>query len=394
MDSENIALEGEPLVLTFSDAMTFGHLYRALKQCCRNVRWKDSIVGYEWNGLKNTYRLLKEVWNCRYKLSGYQIFIITEPKVRRIVATMIKDRQFQRVLCDYIVYPEITKGFVPENCACQKDRGVDYCLKLLKKRLREYYDLYGTEGWVLKCDIRKYFDSTPHDTAKAALAKRIRGPRALEECFRIVDSFEGDRGIGLGSQNSQLTELAVLDDLDHMITEELGIRCYVRYMDDFVLVHPDKEHLKHCLAIIREHLRVLDLELNSKTCIYPIRQGVKMLQWTFRMQKTGYILIRMNQKKMSNERRKLKKLWAMETAGKVRPGTTHDSLQSWLACSRRGDTFHARKLMLSFYYSLTQRKEKFEYGQHRRKCREKNRKARSYSGTVQVRIMGCLEKCT
>ena len=381
---------GNP-VLAFDEAMDFGRLYKALKQCCRNVRWKDSVVGYEWNGLKNTYKLYRDIRRGRYKLSGYQIFMITEPKPRRIVATVIRDRQFQKVLCDYIVYPLLTGGFIEENCACQKGRGVDYCLKALKKHLIDYRDTYGHDGWVLKCDVRKYFDSTPHDTAKAALAKRIHDQKALEQCYRIIDSFEGERGIGLGSQQSQLTELAVLDDLDHLIKDVLGVKHYVRYMDDFVLIHPDKEYLKCCLSVIREHLAGLGLALNDKTCIYPLRQGVKMLQWTFKITGSGRILMRMNQKKMSTEMRKLRKLWERECTDRVVPGTTHDSLQSWLANAMRGDTFAIRKRMLAFYYGLTKRKEIFCYGQ--RKCREKARKDRSHSGQVQIRACGCARKC-
>lgn len=389
MDGIKEGIKVEPGIPTLEGAMTFGNLHTALKQCCRNVRWKDSVVGYEWNGLKNTHRLLQESRSGKYRLGKYQVFMITEPKERRIVATSIKDRQFQRVLCDHVVYPELTRGFIAENCACQNGRGVDYCLRTLKAQLREYYGLHGTEGWVLKCDIRKYFDSTPHATAKAAIAARIRDSAAARECFRIIDSFDGDAGIGLGSQNSQLTQLAVLDDLDHMVKERLGIRYYVRYMDDFLLIDHEKDKLSKCLEAIRRHLEGLGLDLNRKTCIYPLGQGVKILQWRLRVTRTGRVVMLMDQRKMSAERRKLRKLYEMENAGKLRKGTAHDSLQSWLANARRGDTFECRKRMLSFYYCLTAGKEEFNYGQ--RKHRKKAVKSRSYTGTVQVGTLGCIE---
>ena len=77
--------------------------------------------------------------------------------------------------------------------------------------------------------------------AKAAIRKRLTDQQAAYYTDAIIDSFGGDKGIGLGSQVSQITELAVLDDLDHYIKERLRIKHYLRYMDDFILIHEDKE---------------------------------------------------------------------------------------------------------------------------------------------------------
>ena len=93
---------------TVDDAITFGELYKGLKKSCCNVRWKDSVTGYEANGLKNTYLLRQSLLNGTYKISGYQRFRVHEPKEREIVATRLKDRQFQRSLCDNVLYPQIT----------------------------------------------------------------------------------------------------------------------------------------------------------------------------------------------------------------------------------------------------------------------------------------------
>ena len=85
---------------------------------------------------------------------------------------------------------------------------------------------------------------------KAAIAKRVSDPGAYSEVCRIIDSFDHGPdptvGMGLGSQVTQLSQLAVLDDLDHFIKEQLHIKFYVRYMDDFILLHPDKAYLRYC----------------------------------------------------------------------------------------------------------------------------------------------------
>lgn len=78
----------------------FSAMYKALKKCCKNVRWKTSVTQYELNGLKNTARVISVIESGKYKLLPYQEFEIYEPKHRHITATRIRDRQVQRSLCD------------------------------------------------------------------------------------------------------------------------------------------------------------------------------------------------------------------------------------------------------------------------------------------------------
>lgn len=335
--------------MSYKEALDFDSLYKGLTQCCRSVRWKDSVVGYENNGLKNTYKLRKDLLNGSYQISKYQRFKVFEPKERDIVATRIRDRQFQRALCDNGLYEMMTKSFIHDSGACLEGRGVDYTLNRMTKHLRRYNIEHGRDGWVLKCDIRHYFQSIPHDVAKAAIRKRVPDKEIADKACDIVDSFGGDKGIGLGSQVSQLIALAVLDDLDHYIKERLRIKHYIRYMDDFILVHPDKEYLKTCRKIIELKLEELGLELNEKTKIYPLKQGVKLLQWKFQIMPSGKILRRMNKNKSGKQRRKLKKLFRKELEGKYKSGTAKESLISFLANASRGDTYFVRQRMTYFY---------------------------------------------
>ena len=337
----------------FDTAVEFDNLYRALKRCCRNVRWKDSVVGYEANGLKNTYKLREAVLKGKYRISPYQVFSIREPKTRTIVATRIRDRQFQKALCEAGLYQDITEHFIHDNGACQTGKGTDFTFDRMTAHLRRYYHEHGAEGWVLKCDIHKFFPSTPHDVAKAAVQKRVRDPRACEAVCAVIDSFGGEKGIGLGSQISQLVELSVLDDLDHFIKERLRVKHYLRYMDDFVLIHPDKEFLRDCLRQIREKLDELGLCLNEKTTMYPLSQGVKLMNWRFViLPETGRIVRYMKSEKLGKQRRKMRKLMEKEQAGQLAEGTTRESLTSWMANAKRGNTFYQRQRMTHYYYDL------------------------------------------
>lgn len=344
--------------MAYEQVISFNSLYKGLKISCRNVRWKDSTVGYESNALKNTYRLRQSLLNGTYKIDRYQHFTIYEPKRREIVATRLKDRQFQRSLCDNGLYDQITKSFITDNCACLRGRGVDYTLNRLTAHLRKYYNKYGADGWVLKCDIKHYFPSIRHDIAKAAIHKRVSDKQIAYRACEIVDSF-GEIGLGLGSQVSQLVALAVLDDLDHYIKERLRIKHYLRYMDDFILIHPDKEYLQYCRKEISAKLQAIGLQLNKKTALYPLQQGVKLLQWRFIVTNSGRIVRKMDKKKQSKQRRKLKKLYAKEQSGEYAAGTAHESLISWLANADRGDTYYERRKMITFYKNLkTNRREK------------------------------------
>jgi len=335
----------------FESAITYGNMRRALNRCCRNVRWKDSVVGYELHAPQNTHKLLESIRNGTYQISPYQHFTIYEPKKREIVATRIADRQVQMALCEAGLYDDFVEHFIYDNCACQKGKGTDFCLKRVKKHMVDFYRKHGSNGWVLKCDVHHFFPSTRHDVAKAAVRKRISDEKACEYVCNVIDSFGGDCGIGLGSQISQLVELAVLDDLDHYIKERLRIKHYVRYMDDFILIHESKEYLMKCKAIIEAQLASIGLELNEKTTIYPIKQGVKILQWRLFYTETGKVVMRMSSKKMGKQRRRLRKILIKEISGEYFKGTGHTSLVSWRANAARGDCWYRQIRMRNYFYN-------------------------------------------
>ena len=248
----------------FDEAMSYENLRLALRRVCRNVRWKDSVVGYEKNAARNTWLLRKEILSGTYKISAYQHFVVHEPKTREITATRIRDRQVQMALCTGGLYEDITEHFIYDNCACQIGKGTLFALKRLKRHLIRYCAENGPNGWVLKVDVKQFFPSTPHDTAKKAIEKRVSDKRARQMVFDVIDSFGGDHGIGLGSQISQLVGLAVLDDIDHYIKEKLRVKHYVRYMDDLILIHPSKEYLRHCKDEIERMLNDIGLSINEK----------------------------------------------------------------------------------------------------------------------------------
>lgn len=318
-------------------------------KACRNVRWKTSVIRFESNALDNLVLLRRSLLDGTYKIDRYQIFRITEPKPRIIAATRLKDRVFQRSLCDNGLYQDITEHFIYDNCACLRGKGISFAMRRTKRHLQRYFKRHGRDGFVLKCDIKNFFGSIRHDKAKEILSPMIADRKAYAYVCNVIDSFGGEAGIGLGSQISQLIALSYLNGLDHFLKDELQIKYYLRYNDDFYIIHEDKEYLKSLLREIDEHIQALGLKLNPKTTIYQLKQGLSFLKWRFILTATGKVILKETGPKAGKRRRKLKKLLIKERKGELPKGTAAYSLTSYLAYMEQGHTYHQRRAMIRYF---------------------------------------------
>lgn len=339
------------------EVCSFENLYLAMRHCKNNVMWKDSTAGFVKNGLVNCVNLHDDVEMGKYTIGKYSVFTITEPKERRIVSTRIRDRTFQRSLCDNYLTEALSKSFIYDNCACQVGKGTDFARNRLKCHLQRYYRKHGLDGYVLKCDIKDYFGSTSHKVAEQAVKKRVHDEWAANEAVRIINSFtqgtDPNVGMGLGSQVTQLVELAVLDDLDHYIKEQLHIRHYIRYMDDFLLFHEDKKYLIFCKNIIAKRLHNLGLILSAKkTQIFPIRQPIHFLGFSFKLTESGKVLMLVLPNKVTRERRKLKKLVNLCNRGILTREDVDKCFEAWKAHATKGNSYNLIKSMEKYYTNL------------------------------------------
>lgn len=334
---------------------SFSNLHRAMCECKKGVMWKDSPARYVNNGLASTYKLEKKAKDGTNKIETYFIFTIYEPKEREIVSTRFKDRIIQRSLCDNYLYETITKNFIYDNGACQNGRGTDFSRNRLKAFLHKYYYKHGNVGFVLKVDYKNYFGSTPHSVAKRALRKVVKDEWALNESYKIIDSYDnGDAiGMGLGSQITQLVQLLVLSDLDHHIKEELKIKHYLRYMDDLIIIHPDKQYLYKCLDQIRYMSDQLGLTLNSKkTQIFKLSQGINFLGFKHNLSSTGAVFSLLLKDNIKKRKRKLRKFKKLVDEGKMSQETFDESYESWKAHASKGNSYKVIKKMDLYYNQL------------------------------------------
>ena len=180
-----------------SNYRSFENLYKGLKMSCRNVRWKTSVVQYELNALKNTAKLVKDLESGKYKISEYQHFTITEPKKRDITATKIRDRQVQRAMCNAELYEELTRSFIYDNAACQIGKGNTFAINRLKYHLQRLCREGNSESaYFLKCDIHHFFESIPHTVLIKEVQKRVHNPEIKNLVIDVINSFDGDKGLG------------------------------------------------------------------------------------------------------------------------------------------------------------------------------------------------------
>lgn len=335
----------------------FDNLHRAFKLARRGKRWKPATARFEVNLLENLLRLSRELQDRSYTLSEYHTFKVYEPKERAVMSNSFRDKVVQHSLCDNALEVLLTKNFIYDNYASQKGKGTDLGLERLDGFMHKFYRKHGTDGWVLKCDIRKYFYRIPHE-----YLKRVLEPYIPEEDLRwllwyIIDSTD-DPGIPIGNQSSQLLAVLALSPLDHFIKEKLGIKYYGRYMDDFYLIHHDKLYLKQCLRDIKMFLAPMGMELNEKTQIFPLKNGIDFLGFHIYLTETGKTVWKLRRRSKHNMSRKLKKFRSLLDKGQITKESIYQSYQSWRGHALRGNCHHLVREVDGLFYDLF--KEDFE----------------------------------
>lgn len=336
---------------TLKTVFTNENLYDAYRKCRRGVGWKHSTQAYKANACVNLRKtqkaLLAGVWRSR----GFQEFdIMDRGKKRHIKSVHISERVVQRCLCDHALVPLLGRSLIPDNAASRKGRGVDYAVKRLTVHLRQHYAKHGREGYILLFDFHDFFGSICHEAVFGLLDRKIEDPGLRALTKHLVSMF-GDRGLGLGSQVSQILALAVPDRMDHVIKEELHIHGYGRYMDDGYLIHTDKGYLLECLERIREEAARFGVTINEKkTRIVPLSRGFRFLKLRWMLTDSGRVVRRLSRENITRARRRLKKL-----AEKLPPEDLRTSYASWQGYAKRCQSWHARENMKEVFDQCMQR---------------------------------------
>ena len=188
--------------------------------------------------------------------------------------------------------------------------------------------------------MRHFFAYIDHDRLKEKLKKLDLEPVVYDLLCTYIDSTDG---LPLGYQTSQLFALLFLDEFDHFVKERLRIRWYGRYMDDFFLIHPEKEYLQFCLKEIRAFMASLGLELNEKTQIFPLRNGIDFLGFHTYLTEQGKVIRKLRHSSIKRMRSKLRRWEKDYPAGLVSREVILQSWQAWDAHAAHGNTWSLRQ---------------------------------------------------
>lgn len=338
---------------SYNKVFCYGNLYRSYKCCRRGVAWKSSVQKYITNAPLNVLQTYKKLQAGTFKSPGFYEFDLYERgKHRHIRSTGIGERVVQRCLCDNALVPVLERTFIYDNGASMKKKGYDFAVRRITRHLREHYRKYGNEGYILLFDFSKFFDNVSHEIVKEILRKDFNDDRILALTAHFIDAF-GDRGMGLGSQISQVLALASANRLDHYVKEVLRIRGYGRYMDDGYLIHPSKEYLQNCITHIRAICAELGIVLNEKkTQIVKLSHGFTWLKIRFFVTETGKVVRKIYKRSVTRMRRKLKKLHKKYQCGKMAFEDVYTTWQSWRSYAARFNAWHTLQNMGALYTDL------------------------------------------
>lgn len=338
-----------------SEIIALDSLYKSMTRCFHNVLWKPSVSSFSLNWLEKLITLEKELVTGTYKGQDPKPVLVTYPKRRECLCVPFRDRVYQRSLNDNALYPKIIRSFIYDNCACQTGKGTDFARNRIKSFLRKFYINNGNsnEGFVAHIDIRSYYKSMKHNLAKDTFARFIT-PEVSEMANTVLDGqYSGDIGFNPGSQMVQIAGIAVLNDIDHYCKEKLHLKYYLRYMDDFIIIHKDYDFLVLVLESIEQELSKLGFKVHpNKTKIFPLKQGFLFLGFTFRITQTGKVLMLVSGQNVKHEKQKLQRMVRKAKMGLIKHEKVLECYTAWKAHVSSGTSYRTLQKMDEFYYNL------------------------------------------
>lgn len=310
----------------FEVIVSYENLHRAYLNARKGKRFRNEVLAFSHNLEEHLIALQKELTEKTYRVGKYRELYVYEPKKRLIMALPFRDRVVQWAVYQ-IVEPLISKRFLKQSYACQKDKGSHLAADDLQRAVRKM-ERACDNPYYLQGDISKYFYRISHDVLISILEKIFKDDQLMWLFTLLVRSEDMNFGVPLGDHEfneerieeigmpignllSQTFANLYLHELDRFVKKELRIRYYFRYMDDFVLLYHDKHELREILQEIDLFLRFeLKLQLNNKTAIRPTKLGIEFVGK--RIWATHMKLRKSTVKKMKSKLNYIQKAYARE----------------------------------------------------------------------------------
>ena len=311
-----------------------------------NRKYRKEAIYFAMSKERKLRCLQKELEDRTYRPGSYIEFYVFEPKKRLVHAPHIRDKIVQFSIHTVLqgIYRSV---FIKDSYACLEEKGMHEAVHRIQHYMRLAQWKY-EEPYIVKIDVRKFFYSINRDILKTIYRKKI--PESEQDFLRILDmivdsSPEGERGLPLGNVTSQDFANIYLNEVDQFCKRYLGLKWYVRYMDDICIIVKDRETARDVLAKIRTYVKDhLDLELNEKTHIYPLAQGINTLG--FRIH-TTHLEVR-NSSKAAMKRR-IKKIDEKVQSGRLTKKQAQQSVNAWLGHARHSNSYNLAKKIFEKY---------------------------------------------
>ncbi len=236
---------------------------------------KNSVISFNFNLENELILLMQQLASRTYYPLPYFQFEVKEPKLRKICSSDFRDRVVHHAVCN-LMEPIFESKSILDSYACRVGKGSHLAVSRCQEFTRKF-------PYYLKCDIKKFFESIDHLVLKNILRKSFKDNDLLWLLDLIIDhkvpgNIDG-KGMPIGNLTSQHFANLYLGELDHFIKDRLGIKGYVRYMDDFICFADSKKELWDLLSKIdRFVIKNLNLELKETvTQIAPVSEGIPFL---------------------------------------------------------------------------------------------------------------------
>ncbi len=328
----------------------FTNLLEAARKAQRGKRYQENVLAFNYDLESNLLRLQEELVTQTYQPGTYNTFEIVEPKKRMISAAPYRDRVVHHALCN-VIAPIFEQTFTPDSYANRTGYGTHRALRTFVRYARSH-------RYALQCDIRKYFPSIDHEILKTTLRRKIKCPQTLWLIETIIDAsneqepvhhfFPGDdlftpyerrRGLPIGNLTSQFFANVYLSGFDHFVREELKVKWYLRYVDDFALFGDDWGFLREARWLIEERLANIRLRIHPvKSQLFETRQGANFVGFRVLPDK-----VRVRAENLQRARKRLRLLQVRFRDGEIGLGKLTECIRSWIAHLEHGDTWRLRE---------------------------------------------------
>ncbi|MBN3883787.1 MAG: RNA-directed DNA polymerase [Nostoc sp. JL34] len=335
----------------YSQIIEFENILAAAKKAQKGKRFRDNVLNFNNNLEPELIKLQDELGNKNYQPGNYRTFYIKEPKTRMISAAPYRDRVVHHALCN-IILPLIEPTFIADSYANRVGFGTH-------RALHRFTEFARSSHYVLQCNIQKYFPSIDHEILKSLLRRKIKCSDTLwlidtiidnsNEQLLVVEHFAGDslltpierrRGLPVGNLTSQFFANVYLNGFDHFVKEELRVKKYLRYVDDFSLFSDDWQFLSNARLAIEEYLAN-----NLRLRIHPIKS--QLFETRIGANYVGFRIlpncIQVRTENLRRARRRLKFMQRKSAQGKINSDKISQSIQSWFAHFEHGDTWQLRQ---------------------------------------------------